>query len=61
MMNRILRKPDLRELTGLSPRTIDAMEKRGEFPRRIKLSARCVGWRADQVNEWLDQRSAAEN
>lgn len=54
----ILRKPDIRRLTGLSPRTIDGLEKAGRFPRRFPISARAVGWDSRAVQTWLEERSA---
>jgi len=56
--SQILRKPDLARLTGLSPRTIDRMEKRGEFPRRFRVSVGTVGWRSEDVQRWIEDRAA---
>ncbi|HEC11811.1 MAG TPA: AlpA family phage regulatory protein [Acidiferrobacteraceae bacterium] len=53
-MSKILRKNQVRELTGLSDRTIDRKEKAGEFPTRVLVSANAVGWREDEVNDWID-------
>jgi prophage regulatory protein len=27
--------------------------QRGEFPKQIKLSERCAGWRQSAVNAWM--------
>jgi len=37
-------------------RTILNMEKRGEFPRRFRVSPRRVGWDADEVEAWITAR-----
>lgn len=37
-------------------RTILNMEKRGEFPRRFRVSPRRVGWDADEVESWIAAR-----
>ena len=37
-------------------RTILNMEKRGEFPRRFRVSPRRVGWDADEVEAWIADR-----
>lgn len=37
-------------------RTILNMEKRGEFPRRFRVSPRRVGWDADEVETWIAAR-----
>jgi len=44
-------------MSGLSNSTIDRKEAAGEFPVRVVLSARAVGWYADEVQAWIDSRS----
>ena len=56
-MTRILREREVRHLTGLSRVTRWRMERRGEFPRKIKLSTRCVGWPEAEVMQWLMVRA----
>ena len=51
-----LRKPEVLELTGLSYSTIFRMERRGEFPKRRKLSSNIVAWRSDEITEWMLSR-----
>jgi predicted DNA-binding transcriptional regulator AlpA len=34
---KIIRKPQVRELTGFSDTTIWRLEKQGRFPRRVRL------------------------
>lgn len=57
---RILRKPAVRERTGLSDATIWRMYRRGDFPRPIRLSANAVGWRETDVDEWLRTRAEVQ-
>ena len=59
MAERILRRPDIEELTGLSRSTIYAMISEGTFPRPVRLGKRAVGWPASQVEEWLLSRPSA--
>lgn len=40
----------------LSDRTIFNMEQRGEFPRRITLSSRCVAWDLAEIEAWIESR-----
>lgn len=56
---RILRLPDVLNATGLSRSQIDTLEKRGEFPARIRISARASGWRSDEVTAWIEARPRA--
>jgi len=55
-MPRIIRKSQLRELTGFSPRHIDRLEKAGKFPSRLQLGPKSVGWYEHEVFEWLENR-----
>lgn len=52
---RILRKPDVLRTTGLSASTLERMEARGEFPRRVRLSAGAIGWREDEILSWIEK------
>jgi prophage regulatory protein len=52
----ILRKPAVRQKTGLSDSTIWRLEKAGKFPKRVHLSANAVGHFENEVDDWLDQR-----
>lgn len=45
----------------LSDRTIYNMEKRGEFPKRITLTARSVAWDLGEVEAWMRKRRSAAN
>ena len=51
---RILRLPEVLELTGLCRTTIWRMAKKGTFPPSMKLGARAVGWRASDIYKWLE-------
>jgi len=55
----IYRLPAVLEVTGLSKATIYRLLERGDFPPRVQLSPRCVGWRAEEVHAWLEERAAA--
>ena len=53
MGSRILRLKEVMKKTGLSKATIGRMEKSGDFPPRVKLGARAVGWRSEDFDEWI--------
>ena len=56
MSKKIIRKSQLKELTGFSPRHIDRLERAGQFPKRLQLGTRSVGWYETDIIEWLDSR-----
>lgn len=59
MDQRIIRKPELFSKIGLSDATIWRMEKLGKFPKRINLGGKkSVGWFKDEVENWLEKKSA---
>lgn len=53
-MRKILRRSDIRAITGLSDRTIDRRESLGEFPTRIRLGRNAIGWYSDEVEDYLN-------
>ena len=57
--NRLINKKTLHSMVPLSPRTIDAMEKKGEFPKRFALTTRSVVWDLDDVQAWMQARKEA--
>ena len=56
-MNRMMREKEVRNVTGLSRVTRWRMERRGEFPRKVRLTKRCVGWWEHEVFEFLQQKA----
>ena len=56
MLERILRRSEVERLTGLSRSTIYLLMTKGQFPRPVKLSERAVGWRACDIDAWLQER-----
>lgn len=60
MQNKIYRRPDVETMVGLSRSTLYAMIAEGTFPKPIKLGKRAVGWRAHDVEAWLESRSFGE-
>jgi predicted DNA-binding transcriptional regulator AlpA len=56
MEDRILRKPKVRDITGLSSTQIDRMEYEDRFPRRRQISERITGWSYNEVQAWIHER-----
>lgn len=53
---KILRRPVVEDLTGLSRSTIYLRIQEGTFPRPINLGARAVGWLENEIEAWLASR-----
>ena len=51
--DRILRIEAVLERTGLSRSTLYRKVQDGTFPKQLKISERCAGWRASAVTAWL--------
>lgn len=56
----LLRKATVAALTGLSGTSVDRKTAAGQFPKPIKMGARCTRWRALDVRLWLEQRAQGE-
>ncbi len=56
MEDRILRKPKVQDITGLSSTQIDRMEHEDRFPRRRQISERIAGWSFNEVQAWIQER-----
>lgn len=52
----IIRKPEVRKITGLSDTTIWRLEKSNKFPKRRKLSFSACGWLLSEVLAWVRSR-----
>ena len=61
MLTQILRRRQLEEQLGLSRSSIYKMVADGLFPKPIKLGPHAVGWRADDVENWLSEMQEASD
>lgn len=55
---RLLRLPQVRDLTGLGTTKIYELEAAGQFPKRVKLTPRSVAWPESEVAQWTAARIA---
>jgi prophage regulatory protein len=55
-LQRHLRRSAVEELTGLSRSSLYDQMKKGLFPRAVKLTAKAVAWREDDIANWLASR-----
>lgn len=58
-VNGIARLDEVERLSGMSRSSIYRMEAAGQFPRRVKLGERAVGWSRESVKAWCDSRPRA--
>jgi prophage regulatory protein len=49
-----LRRSDVIAMVGLSKSTIRRLERKGKFPRCIKLTARSVAYKKAEIQDWMD-------
>ena len=56
---KIVRTSEVLEATGLSRTTLWRLVNSGDFPQPLKLSSQARGWRIEDVEAWLEARSAA--
>jgi prophage regulatory protein len=60
-VTKVLRLPEVIEITGRKRSTIFADMKAGTFPRPIPLGPRARGWLADEIQEWIRARADERN
>ena len=51
--DRILRLKTVLDRTGLSRSTMYRKMQNGTFPKNIRISTRCTGWRESAVKNWI--------
>jgi prophage regulatory protein len=55
---KVLRLNEVMGRTGQSRTSIWRLERRGDFPRKVQLAPGAIGYREDEVDEWIERRSA---
>ena len=58
---KILRRPAVEAITGLSRSTIYQNMQAGEFPKPIRLGAKAVGWVESEIVDWIETRVSERN
>ncbi|AVF93976.1 MULTISPECIES: helix-turn-helix transcriptional regulator [Vibrio] len=57
--DRIIREEERKALTSISRTQAWRLEKRGLFPKRVKLcGSHSVGWRLSEIMNWIESRGA---
>ena len=52
-MKQFYRRSALEDILGISRSTIYRLMLDEEFPRPIKIGRRAVGWKSEDIDEWL--------
>ena len=52
----ILRMKQVIKATGLSRTTLWRLERRGDFPKRLRLGPNSTGWLETEVQRWIESR-----
>ena len=60
MREKLLRRREVEEITGLSRASIYRLMDEGKFPRPVRVSATAVRWKASDVYAWIESRPVAE-
>lgn len=59
MTSKLLKRPEVEAVTGLSRAAIYAKIKAGAFPPPVRLGTNSVAWRADDIDKWIDDLPVA--
>jgi len=54
MVDRILRLPAVKSITGLSRSTIYLYMSLDQFPQPVKVGPRAVGWPESEIDAWIE-------
>ena len=57
--DRIIREAERLRLTSISRSQAFQLERRGLYPKRIRLGSRSVGWSFNSIMNWIESRQAA--
>ena len=59
-MNRILKRPEVEQLTGKSSSAIYAGMRNNTFPASRRLGPGSVGWLSSEIEEWMENLPIAD-
>ena len=59
MGDRLLRRRQVEEITGMGRSSIYRLMKNGGFPRPVRVGPAAVRWRASDIADWLESRPMA--
>ena len=56
MEDRLIRRPEVEKLTGLSRSTIYRLRKLGKFPEQVRIGSRAVAWWLSEILAYMKSR-----
>lgn len=57
--DRLLRRRQVEEITGLARSSIYRAMQQGAFPRPVRVGPAAVRWRLSEITAWLESRPVA--
>lgn len=57
--DRLLRRRQVEEITGLSRSSIYRLMRNGEFPLAVKVGPSAVRWKTSEITVWMESRPLA--
>lgn len=58
-LGRLITKQELRRLVPYSGTHIARLERRHQFPRRVRIGANRIGWLESEVFAWIEEKAQA--
>ena len=55
---RLMKMDEVCDFIGIGETTVKKMVKAGELPSPVRLSSKCVRWRAGELADWSESRSS---
>lgn len=55
----LLTRAQVEQITGLSCSSVYRAMREADFPEPLRIGARSVRWRADEIAAWIDRRPRA--
>lgn len=57
-VDRLLRWPEVEQITGICRFTARQLELQGDFPRRVTVGPRAVAWLSSEIQAFIQERAA---
>ena len=58
--NVLLNEKQISRLLGVTPRALQSWRQTGRGPRFVRISNRCIRYRLDDIDDWLESRLSTE-